>query len=78
MVPWMRRWRVACGLIGEQGAESLHAIFNSTERAYNNMRDRVSRLRVLLQHYHMQVLHGNTSLEPQAKKRRSKSELMQQ
>ena len=25
VVPWMRRWRIGAGLMGEQGAESIHA-----------------------------------------------------
>ena len=51
IIPWIQRWRVGCGIMGEQGAESLHASFNNTERAYNNMRDRVQRLNVLLKNH---------------------------
>ena len=25
-VPWMRQWHLASGLMGEQGAESMHAL----------------------------------------------------
>ena len=32
IIPWLKQWKVACGLMGKQGAESLHAAFNSTER----------------------------------------------
>lgn len=35
--------------MGEQGAESLHAAFNNTERAYKNMKDNVDRLHVVLE-----------------------------
>lgn len=65
MIPWVKKWRVGCGCMGEQGAaESLHASFNTTERAYANMRDRVDRLKVVLQNHHFRVLPYNESLEP--------------
>ena len=76
IVPWMKQWRVGCGLMGEQGAESLHAQFNTTERAYDNMRDRVERLKVVLQAHHLQTMPANLALElPPLKKRKSKNEL---
>ena len=34
LVPWLQRWRVGFGLLGEQGAESIHARFNSLKRTY--------------------------------------------
>ena len=60
--------------MGEQGAESLHASFNNTERAYNNMRDRVDRIKVLLQNHLLQIQPNISSLEPPPLKR-SKKEL---
>ena len=56
LVPWVKQWRVACGCMGEQGAESLHATFNNTERAYKNMTNGVERLRVVLQNHHLRVM----------------------
>uniref|UniRef100_A0A1X7V868 Uncharacterized protein n=1 Tax=Amphimedon queenslandica TaxID=400682 RepID=A0A1X7V868_AMPQE len=64
MIPWIKLWNTGCGLMGEQGAESLHAKFNSTERAYNNMRDRVERMKVLLQNHLLQVKPLSQSLVP--------------
>ena len=52
ILPWVRQWQVSSGLMGEQGAESLHTDFNHTERAYNNM----ERLRVVLQSLHLKTL----------------------
>ena len=78
IVHWIKKWQVGCGMMGEQGAESLHAQFNTTERAYNNMKDRVQRLIVVLQAHHLQLMPANTSLEPPLlKKRRTKKELSQ-
>ena len=78
ILPWIKKWRVGCGMMGEQGAESLHAQFNTSERAYNNMKDRVQRLIVVLQAHHLQLMRVNTSLEPPLlKKWRTKKELSQ-
>ncbi len=32
VVPWIKKWKVGFGLIGEQGAESIHAYFNQLKR----------------------------------------------
>lgn len=72
LIPWIKRWRVGCGIMGEQGAESLHSHFNYIERSYNNMRDRVERMRVLLKNHLLQVQPTNTSLEPPLLKNRKR------
>lgn len=64
IVPWVRRWKVGSGFMGEQEAESLHAEYSYTEKAYNNMRDRVERLRVVLQNHHLRILPVNEALQP--------------
>ena len=60
--------------MGEQGAESLHAAFNNTERAYKNMKDNVDRLRVVLENHHFR-LPSNESLQPPLLKKRKKKEM---
>eukprot|EP00731_Ephydatia_muelleri_P004814 Em0002g990a len=42
---WVRLTHVGFGLLGEQGAESIHAKFNSLGRAYTAIPDRVERLK---------------------------------
>ena len=50
MVPFLRQWNgVGYGLMGEQGAESVHAEFNSLLCHYTNIPDQVERLRCVLQ-----------------------------
>uniref|UniRef100_A0A1X7UE06 Uncharacterized protein n=1 Tax=Amphimedon queenslandica TaxID=400682 RepID=A0A1X7UE06_AMPQE len=75
VVSWLKQWRVSCGYMGEQGAEALHANFNTCARAYNNMRDRVERLKVVLHNHHMQVLPSTASFEPPPIKKRKKKAL---
>ena len=74
VIPWVKTWKVGCGFMGEQGAESLHARFNYIEMAYNNMRDRVERLKVLLKNHHLQILPSTNQLEPPPMKIRKKKE----
>ena len=31
MVNFLRNWRVGCGLLREQGAESIHKVYNPTK-----------------------------------------------
>ena len=30
IVPWLKKWKVGFGLVGEEGAESIHAHFKRT------------------------------------------------
>jgi len=39
--PWLKRWQVGFGLMGEQGAESIHVNFNSIERSYKSIPNKV-------------------------------------
>ena len=36
MVNFLRNWRVGCGLLGEQGTESIHKVYNQL-KVYNSM-----------------------------------------
>ncbi len=46
-VPWLRRWRIGSGLMGEQGAESVHAHMNSLDRTHRHIPDEVARLKYI-------------------------------
>ncbi len=37
VIPWIRRWRLASGLMGEQGAESIHAHVMKLERVHQGI-----------------------------------------
>ena len=47
MVDWMSAHQAGCGLMGEQGAESIHAKFNSLARTYSGIKDRKLKLKNL-------------------------------
>ena len=44
VIPWMRRWHIGAGLMGEQRAESIHAHFNRIEMQYNGIVSPLDRL----------------------------------
>ena len=38
VVSWIQKWGVGFGLMGEQGAESIHAHFNSLSRTIKQLK----------------------------------------
>ena len=71
MVPFLRSWRVGLGLLGEQGAESIHARFNQMGRTYNNMRNGVDRLKSVVTEHLRQVCPFNVAKQPPPKKKKN-------
>ena len=52
IAPFIKRWRVGLGLMSEQGAESIHARFNTLQRTYINITNSVNRLKyMMLEHF---------------------------
>ncbi len=52
VVKFLRQWRLGFGLMGEQGAESIHTVYNQLNRVYANMYDGVQRLcQVTIEHH---------------------------
>ena len=69
VVPWVKRWKMGFGLLGEQGAESIHASFNSLQRTYSGIPDGLQRLRQIMVEHHLRVAPDNTAARPPVKKR---------
>ena len=70
MVPWVQKYQVAFGLMGEQGAESIHASINGVKRAYSNIPDRVKRLECILKEHHRHVCPTLAKEKPIVKRRK--------
>lgn len=70
VVPWLKQHGVGLGLMGEQGAESIHAQINSIKKAYTNMPDKVSRLECILREHHRQVCPILQKQNPKIKRRK--------
>ena len=70
LVPWLRRWKVGFGLLGEQGAESIHAYFNSLKRTYCGIPDKLKRLKQIMTEHHLHIAPDNIAVRPEIKRRK--------
>lgn len=73
VIPWMERWHVGFGLLGEQGVESVHAHFNTLGRMYRNMAEEVQRLKHLMKEHLLKIAPDNIATAPEIKRRKSKN-----
>ena len=70
VVPWMEHWHVASGLMGEQGAEQIHAHINSLLRTYTGVADPVKRLAYVMKEHQLQTAPTLSTLRPPPVKRK--------
>ena len=50
--------------VGEQGAESIRARFNSLQRTYHCMRNKVQRLLVMVKEHNLSIAPQNVAASP--------------
>ena len=72
VMPLVRRWKFGLGFYDEQGAESIHARFNSRSmhRIYDNVRNATERLKAIVKE-HMSVLPYVAENRPDVNKRKT-------
>ena len=70
VVPWLKKWKIGFGMMGEQGAESIHAYFNSLGRTYQSIPDPVKRLQHMMQEHLLHIAPANVDARPVVKKRK--------
>ena len=70
-VPWLRRWHLGAGLMGEQGAESIHAHVNKLEANYSGITNRLDRLRYIFNEYMLETAPSLRNLKPPLKRRKT-------
>ena len=68
VVPWIRKWKFGLGFHGEQGAESIHSVFNSLKRTYNNVHSPVERLQRIMREHFLQNSPANLAAKPIVKR----------
>ena len=73
VVPCLRRWHVVLVFHGEQGAESIHRVFNSLKRTYANIRNPVDRLKSIMKEHFLQNAPENKAAVPAVKRRKTSS-----
>ena len=65
------KWHVGFGLMGEQGAESIHAYFNSLTRTYHSVPDGVERLRCMMREHYLHSAPSLVTVAPAIKKKKT-------
>lgn len=73
-IPWLRRWHVGVGMMGEQGAESIHKYFNSLNRTYTGVTNPVKKLEYTMKEHHLHIAPANIDARPAIKRRKKSKE----
>ena len=76
IIPFPREYHVAAGLLGEQGAESLHAHMNRLEDNYSSVVQGSKRLEYIFREYALEVAPQLQQLKPPPHKKAKKRELV--
>ena len=74
VVPWLRRWHIASGLMGEQGAESLHAQIHTLENRFCGVSNELQRLEYVVREHNIQSAPEIRDLQPPPRKWQRRSE----
>lgn len=69
VIPFLKKWKVGFGFLGEQGAESIHARFNKIRRNFVSIPNPVLRLEAILKEHLNQVVPQNISKLPKIARR---------
>ncbi len=67
VVDWLDEWKLGLGLMGEQGAEYIHAYFNGLQATYRSIPNGVDSM--MRQHF-VHVAPSTIACRPPPKKRR--------
>ena len=62
------------GMLNDQGAESIHALFNTLQRTYGSMQNKVERLKCTVKEHFRQIWPDNLSRMPSTKRRKQSAE----
>ena len=68
-VEWVRAHHIGFGLLGEQGAESIHSRFDSLQRTYASVPNGVERLRNIMKEHLLSINPTNVAARPPPAKR---------
>ena len=71
-VPWLEKWNIGAGLMGEQGAESLHAHIHKLEANYASIPNKVDRLKYIFDMYNLETAPDLQSLKPEVRERKKR------
>ena len=74
VAPWVKRWRVGAGLMGEQGAEFIHAHFKRLERIHQGIPNDVDQLKFIMKEHQLESEPSLNSLRPHPKGKKNDSD----
>jgi hypothetical protein len=72
IVPFLQKWGVGLGFLGEHGAESIHARFNALRRSFIRFPDRTKKLYSMMKEHLLQVCPENVDKKPEMVPRKFK------
>ena len=70
VIPWLKEWHVGFGMMGEQGAESIHKYFNTLAHRFNSTPKSVERLKLMLEAHLLHIVPVNVAAKPPIKRRK--------
>jgi hypothetical protein len=73
-IPWLRRYHVGAGLMGEQGAESVHALMMRLNRTYQGIPNATTRLKHIMTEHTLGTNPSLLALRPPVNKRKKLEE----
>ena len=68
VVPWLQQFNLGAGLMGEQGAESLHSHMHNLENTYKTIPNATARLEYMFHMYNLETCPALQDLKPPVKK----------
>ena len=68
-VAWVQKWHVGFGLLGEQGAESIHAKFNALHRTYASIQEKLQHYQCVMKEHLISIAPENVAAIPVVAKR---------
>lgn len=70
VISFIKKWKFGLGMYAEQGAESIHPVFNKLHATYGSVRPDCARLKAMLEHHHLEVKPVVKNRIPAVKRRK--------
>lgn len=74
VTPFIKRWKLGTGLMGEQGAESIHACINTITRRYKNIRNKEKQLLHVIKEHCLLTSPSSQSKVPMPRPKKRKTQ----
>ena len=74
VIPWVRQKKIGSGLMGEQGAESIHSHIYKLEAQYRGVVNPLQRLKYVVNEHNIEVTPTLNMLRPPSRKKAKNSD----